>query len=74
MAENWYCLVLLVVAVSGTRSNAELLVDKPLVKIIGPYKPVAQSPQSGPCSNFNHIQTSFSRIERSLSSQDLREK
>ena len=35
-------LVLLVVAVSGTRSNAELLVDKPLVKIIGPYKQLSR--------------------------------
>jgi hypothetical protein len=66
-------LVLLVVAVSGTRSNAELLVDKPLVKIIGPYKPVTQSSQTRPCSKFNHIEASFSRIKRKLCSQDLRE-
>ena len=66
-------MVLLVVAVSGTRSNAEQLVDKPLVKIIRPNEPVAKGAQPRSCCKFNHIEASFSRIERSLSSQDLRE-
>ena len=52
-------LVLLVVAVSGTRSNAELLVDKPLVKIIGPYKPAIslspKAPKPGPAVNSTRL-------------------
>lgn len=59
-------------AATGTRYCAELLVDKPLVKIIGPYKPVTQSSQTRPCSKFNQIEASFSRIKRNLGSEHVR--
>ena len=44
-------LVLLVVAKTGASPNTELLVFKPLVKIIGPFMFVVESSQTRPSRN-----------------------
>ncbi len=56
-------LITVDIAVTHTKSNAELLIDKPFVKIMGRDDIAPKLSKAFPRGEINHIQTSFSRVE-----------